>query len=256
MCDLSHLGFSFIISFSFSFFILYWQRPSRPNKYLMANSLKKYLSTENELRVRVLRRIQTDDDYTSIRELRHAGLKIDCFDRHGNKKSTPGVETPWTTHKPLSCPVTVLCNMLRWKSFSLVPTEEMCARKSQSHSLLSGSLMLYEVVCVKSYGERVLQRQACPTFSTNSTTSEWARKFLDLNIDRNLFEVQNGWFWFFSVGAFVQGVIPESEVRAYVFISKGCFNSVITISWLQLIFWPRWQCISSIEKSFFFNYTT
>ena len=79
----------------------------------MANSLKKYLSTENELRVRVLRRIQTDDDYTSIRELRHAGLKIDCFGRHGNKKSTPGVETPWTTHKPLSCPVTVLCNMLR-----------------------------------------------------------------------------------------------------------------------------------------------
>ena len=50
-----------------------------------------------------------------------------------------------------------------------------------------------------------------------------------LNIDRNLVEVQNGWFWFFSLGAFVQGVIPDSKVRAYVFISKGCFNSVITI---------------------------
>ena len=51
-----------------------------------------------------------------------------------------------------------------------------------------------------------------------------------LNIGRNLVEVQNGWCWSFSVGAIVQGVIPESEVRAYVFISKSCFNSVITIS--------------------------
>ena len=74
---------------------------------------QEILSTENVLRVRVLREEFKPMMTTSIRELRRAGLKIDCFGRHGNKKSTPGVQTPLTTHKPLSCPVTVLCNMLR-----------------------------------------------------------------------------------------------------------------------------------------------
>ena len=34
-----------------------------------------------------------------------------------------------------------------------------------------------------------------------------------LEIDRNLVEVQDGWLWSFSAGAFVRGVIPESQVR-------------------------------------------
>ena len=77
-----------------------------------------------------------------------------------------------------------------------------------------------------------------------------------LNIDRNLVEVQNGWFWSFSEGAFVQGVIPESEVKAYVFISKGCLIPLSQFPWLQFICWLKWQCICSIEKSFFYYYTT
>ena len=66
---------------------------------------------ENVLRVRVLREEFKPMMTTSIRsELRRAGLKIDCSGLYGHKNSIPGVETPWTTHKPLSCPVTVLCN--------------------------------------------------------------------------------------------------------------------------------------------------
>ena len=70
---------------------------------------QEILSTKNVLRVQVLREEFKPMMTTSIRwELRRAGLKIDCFGLHGNKNSSPGVETPCTTHKPLSCPVTVL----------------------------------------------------------------------------------------------------------------------------------------------------
>ena len=34
-----------------------------------------------------------------------------------------------------------------------------------------------------------------------------------LKIDRDLVEVQDGWLWSFSAGSFLQGAIPESQVR-------------------------------------------
>jgi len=34
-----------------------------------------------------------------------------------------------------------------------------------------------------------------------------------LKIERDLIEVNDGWLWSFSSGSFVQGIIPESQVR-------------------------------------------
>ena len=34
-----------------------------------------------------------------------------------------------------------------------------------------------------------------------------------LKVNRDLIEVQGGWFWSFSAGSFVQGILSESQVR-------------------------------------------
>ena len=68
------------------------------------------LSTENVVRVRVVREEFKPMMTTSIRELRRPGLKIDCFGPHGKEISVPGIEIAYTPHKPLSCPLSVLRN--------------------------------------------------------------------------------------------------------------------------------------------------
>ena len=71
---------------------------------------QEMLSTENVVRVRVVREEFKPMMTTSIRELRRPGLKIDCFGPHGKEISVPGIEIPYTPHKPLSCPLSVLRN--------------------------------------------------------------------------------------------------------------------------------------------------
>ena len=71
---------------------------------------QEMLSTENVVRVRVLREEFKPMMTTSIWELRRPGLKIDCFGPQGKEISVPGIEIPYTPHKPLSCPLSVLRN--------------------------------------------------------------------------------------------------------------------------------------------------
>ena len=192
------------------------------------------LSTENVVRVRVLREEFKPMMTTSIRELRRAGLKIDCFGLHENESSTPGVEIPCTPHKPLSCPLTVLCNdihaAMKKLQFSVYRGDvykKVAESQFTFKFLCSMKSFLLNLMGNKCFKDRLVQhfQRVLPLLSEPESSL-----IGQLKIDRNLVEVQNGWFWSFSEGAFVQGVIPESEVRAYVFISKGCFNSVITIS--------------------------
>ena len=80
--------------------------------------------------------------HASIQELRRAGLKIDCFGLHENADRTSGVALPITLNKPLSCPITVLCNDIcaaMKKNCTLVRTEGMSTRKWSSHSSSSSS---------------------------------------------------------------------------------------------------------------------
>ena len=195
---------------------------------------QEMLSTENVVRVRVLREEFKPMMTTSIRELRRAGLKIDCFGLHENESSTPGVEIPCTPHKPLSCPLTVLCNdihaAMKKLQFSVYRGDvykKVAESQFTFKFLCSMKSFLLNLMGNECFKDRLVQhfQRVLPLLSEPESSL-----IGQLNIDRNLVEVQNGWFWSFSEGAFVQGVIPESEVRAYVFISKGCFNSVITIS--------------------------
>ena len=193
---------------------------------------QEMLSTENVVRVRVLREEFKPMMTTSIRELRRAGLKIDCFGLHENESSTPGVEIPCTPHKPLSCPLTVLCNdihaAMKKLQFSVYRGDvykKVAESQFTFKFLCSMKSFLLNLMGNECFKDRLVQhfQRVLPLLSEPESSL-----IGQLNIDRNLVEVQNGWFWSFSEGAFVQGVIPESEVRAYVFISKG-FNSVIRI---------------------------
>ena len=46
-----------------------------------------------------------------------------------------------------------------------------------------------------------------------------------LKIERDLVEVQDGWLWSFSAGSFVQGIIPESEVRGIYSLVTNFYNT-------------------------------
>ena len=152
----------------------------------------------------------------SIQELRRAGLKIDCFGLHEDTDRMLSVALPSMLNKPLSCPITVLCN-------------DICAAMKKLHfSVYRGDV--YKKVAESQFTSKFL----CPmkTFLLNLMGNETFKDRLvqhfqhvppllsepegslisQLKIDHNLIEVQDGWLWSFSAGSFVQGVIPESEV--------------------------------------------
>jgi len=75
---------------------------------------------------------------SSIQELRRAGLKIDCFALHEDSDRTSSVTLPSTLNKPLSCPITVLCNDI-WaqKMAATCPTTTLTAKVSEEDGLAS-----------------------------------------------------------------------------------------------------------------------
>ena len=48
----------------------------------------------------------------SIQELRRTDLKIDCFGLRNNAQETASTTPSCMPHKPLSCPITVLCHYI------------------------------------------------------------------------------------------------------------------------------------------------
>ena len=173
-------------------------------------------ATENVVHVRVLLGEFKPMMAASIQELRRAGLKIDCFGLNENADRTTSLAVPSMLNKPLSCPITVLCN-------------DICAALKKLHfSVYRGDV--YKRVVESQFTFKFL----CPmkTFLLNLMGNETFKDRLvqhfqrvlpllsepesnlisQLTIDRNLVEVQDGWLWSFSAGSFVQGVIPESEV--------------------------------------------
>ena len=182
-------------------------------------------ATENVVRVRVLIGEFKPMMTASIQELRRAGLKIDCFGLNENADRTTSLALPSTLNKPLSCPITVLCN-------------DICAALKKLHfSVYRGDV--YKKVAESQFTFKFL----CPmkTFLLNLMGNETFKDRLvkhfqrvlpllsepesnlisQLTIDRNLVEVQDGWLWSFSAGSFVQGVISESKVR------RTCKESMI-----------------------------
>ena len=105
---------------------------------------QQFSATENVVRVRVLLGEFKPMMAASIQELRRAGLKIDCFGFNENADRTTSLAVPSMLNKPLSCPITVLCNDIcaALKKRTLVCTEGMFTREWPSHSLHSSSFVL------------------------------------------------------------------------------------------------------------------
>ncbi|CAH3146185.1 unnamed protein product [Porites lobata] len=168
------------------------------------------LSTENVVHVRVLR-----EEFKP--------MMTTIYPRIAPRCSTPGVEIPCTPHKPLSCLLTVLCNDIHAAMKKL----QFSVYRGDVYKKVAESQFTFKFLCsMKSFllnlmGNECFKDRLVQHFQrVLALLSEPESSLIgQLNIDRNLVEVQNGWFWSFSEGAFAQGVIPESEVRAYVFIS-------------------------------------
>lgn len=173
-------------------------------------------ATENVVRVRVLHDEFKPTMAASIQELRRAGLKIDCFGLHENADRTSSVALPCTPNKPLSCPITVLCNdihaamkKLHFGVYRGDVYKKVAETQFTFKFLCSMKTFLLNLMGNESFKDRLVQhfQRVLPLLSEPESCL-----IGQLKIDRNLVEVQDGWLWSFSAGSFVQGVIPESEV--------------------------------------------
>ena len=174
-------------------------------------------ATENVVRIRVLHEDFKPLMAASIRELRRAGLKIDCFGLDDNVQRTSSVTLPNTLHKPLSCQVTVLCNDIQAAMKKL----QFTAYRGDVYKKVAKSQFTFKFLCSmktfllnlmgnESFKDRLVQHfsRLLPLLSEPESVL-----ISQLKIDQDLVEVQDGWFWSFSSGSFVRGIIPECQVR-------------------------------------------
>ena len=169
------------------------QSPSRGDRNSDDEQSQEVSSTENVVRVRVLQEDFKPMMAASIQELR------------------------WASHKPLSCPVTILCNDIHAAMKKL----QFSVYQGGVYKKVAESQFTYKFLCsMKSFllnpmGNECFKDRLVQHFQRvlPLLTEPESSLIGQLKIDRNLVEVQDGWLWSFSAGAFVRGVIPESQVR-------------------------------------------
>ena len=154
---------------------------------------------------------------TSVGELRRASIEIDTFGLDGIDSSTTQTSLSSSPQKPLSCPVAVLCNGIQLamrKLYYTVHRGEVCKQvpKSQfTYSYLCPmKTFLHHLMGNEVFKDRLVQhiQQVLPILSEPECSL-----MRQLKIEKDLVEVQDGWFWSFSSGSFIQEIIPESQVR-------------------------------------------
>ena len=160
----------------------------------------------------------------SIQELRRAGLKIDCFGLRNNAQETTSTTPSCIPHKPLSCPITVLCHdidaAMKKLQFSVYRGDvykKMVESQFTFKFLCSMKTFLLNLMGNECFKDRLVQhfQRVLPLLSEPESCL-----ISQLKIDRDLVEVQDCWLWSFSAGSFAQGIIPESHVRiAYILIN-------------------------------------
>lgn len=168
--------------------------------------------TENVVRLRVVLESFQTMMTASVSELRRAGLVLDTFGLDNKLQSTSQSALSDRPHKPLSCPITVLCNdiqivmkKLQYAVYQLAAKSQftfqyLCTMKTFLHNLMGNEAFKDRLVL---HIQRVLPILSEPESSL----------IRQIKIDRDLIEVQDGWFWSFSSGSFVQGTISGSQVR-------------------------------------------
>ena len=166
----------------------------------------------------------------SIQELRRAGLKIDCFGLRNNAQETASTTPSFMPHKPLSCPITVLCHdidaAMKKLQFSVYRGDvykKVAESQFTFKFLCSMKTFLLNLMGNECFKDRLVQhfQRVLPLLSEPESCL-----ISQLKIDRDLVEVQDGWLWCFSAGSFAQGIIPECQVRiAYILINGNVLIS-------------------------------
>ena len=131
-------------------------------------------------------------------------------------------------NKPLSRPVTVLCNdictALKKLHFS-VHQGDVYKRVAESQFTFKFvcpmKTLLLNLMGNETFKDRLVQhfQHVLPLLSEPESNL-----ISRLTVNHNLVEVQDGWLWSFSAGSFVQGVIPGPEVsRTCTWINDQLF---------------------------------
>ena len=173
--------------------------------------------SENVVRLRVVLENFKPMMTSTVKELRRAGLLLDTFGLDINlpNESQPALPEQ-APHKPLSCQITVLCNdiqlVLRKLNYAVFRGEvyKMTTKSQFTYQYLCNmKTFLNNLMGNEAFKDRLVQhiQRVLPILSEpeNSIIPQ-------LKVNRDLIEVQGGWFWSFSAGSFVQGILSESQV--------------------------------------------
>ena len=177
---------------------------TRLSLVMTSSSLKKYHSvTENVVRLRVV-----NDDFkpmmtASIQELHRAGLKIGRFGLRNNAQETASTTPSCMPHKPLSCPITVLCHDI---DTAMKKLQFSVYRKFSVYKKVAESQFTFKFFCsMKTFllnlmgNERFKDRLVQHFQRVLALLSDPESCLISqLKIDRDLVEVQDGWLWSFS----------------------------------------------------------
>ena len=174
--------------------------------------------SENVVRLRVVLENFKPMMTSTVKELRRAGLLLDTF---GLDINLPNESQPaWpeqALHKPLSCKITVLCNDIQFVLRKL----NYAVYRGEVYKMTTKSQFTYQYLCNmktflnnlmgnEAFKDRLVQhiQRVLPILSEPESSV-----IPQLKVNRDLIEVQGGWFWSFSAGSFVQGILSESQVR-------------------------------------------
>ena len=183
----------------------------------IADQSQESAPSENVVRLRVVLENFKPVMKSAVKELRRAGLLLDIFGLDMNLQSTSQPTFSEPPHKPLSCQITVLCNdiqlVLRKLNYAIFRGEvfKMAAKsKFTFQYLCSMKTFLHNLMGNEAFKDRLVQhmQRVLPILSEPESSV-----IPQLKINRDLVEVQGGWFWSFSAGSFVHGIISESQVR-------------------------------------------
>ena len=158
--------------------------------------------SENVVRLRVVLENFKPMMKSAVKELRRAGLLLDIFGLDMNLQSTSQPTFSEPPHKPLSCQITVLCNdiqlVLRKLNYAIF--------RGEVFKMAAKSKFTFQYLCsMKTFLHNLMG--VLPILSEPESSV-----IPQLKINRHLVEVQGGWFWSFSAGSFVHGIISESQV--------------------------------------------
>lgn len=177
-------------------------------------------ATENVVRLRVKDPKMKASLTTASRELRLAGLLIDSFGLDEEYLDSGDIqdtqEQSSAPNKPLSCPVTVLCNDIQLAMKKLqyaVHQGEVFKRDPRSmytyKHLCPMKTFILSLMGNESFKDRLVQHHArvLPILSDPESCV-----IPQLKIMRDIVEVNDGWFWSFSTENFEQGLFKDVEV--------------------------------------------